>query len=154
MLRLANSESIHATLMRSQLRWAGYVHRMQDSRLPKKLLYGELSSGRRSSGRPKLRFKDTLKLSLKQCDIPHSTWERAAEERSAWRSAVQTGVSAFEKNRIRNKELKRQRRKDSDISDYRPDAVSQIPCPHCNRVFRAKIGLISHLRTHPRPPVI
>lgn len=149
-LQRAEMESIHATLMRSQLRWAGHVHRMDDSRLPKRLLYGELSSGKRSLGRPKLRFKDTLKASLKQCDIPHATWEKTAEGRSGWRAAVKTGVAAFEERRSTEKEQKRQRRKDS--ANSQPSSAPQIPCPHCNRHFRAKIGLISHLRTHPPSP--
>ena len=39
-LQQAGMESIHAMLMRSQLRWAGHVVRMPDERLPKQLLYG------------------------------------------------------------------------------------------------------------------
>ena len=38
----AGMESMHAMLMRSQLRWAGHVVRMPDKCLPKQLLYGEL----------------------------------------------------------------------------------------------------------------
>ena len=34
----------------------------------------------------------------------------------------------------------------SAISEHTP-----LPRPHCNRHFWAKIGLISHLRTHPTP---
>ena len=149
-LQRAEMESIHATLMRSQLRWAGHVHRMDDSRLPKRLLYGELTQGKRSLGRPKLRFKDTLKAALKSSDIPLTSWEQIADDRPAWRAAVKTGVTGFEVRRTAEKEQRRQRRKDSASSQASSDP--QIPCPHCCRHFRAKIGLISHLRTHPPPP--
>ena len=46
-LQMAKMESIYAILMRSQLR-ATHVHRMDDCRLPKRLLYGELSTGKHS----------------------------------------------------------------------------------------------------------
>ena len=94
---------MHAILMRSQLRWGGHVHRMEGSRLP----YGELSSGKRTVGRPKIHFKDTLKASLKHCDIPHSIWEETADDRPAWRSIVKNGVADFEERRIRDKKQKR-----------------------------------------------
>ena len=58
-------ESIRAILMRSQVRWIGHVHHMDDCHLPKRLLYSELSTGKRSLGRPKPRYRDTLKVSLK-----------------------------------------------------------------------------------------
>ena len=150
-LQRAEMESIYAILLRSQLRWAGHVHRMDDCRLPKRLLYGELSTGKRSLGRPKKRYKDTLKESLKYCDIPHSTWEETAKDRPLWRSLVRSGVSEFEEKRIRDKEQRRQKRKDRERSTSQPGSAPNIPCPHCNRHFRAKIGLISHLRTHPTP---
>lgn len=150
-LQRAESESIHASLLRSQLRWAGHVHRMDDSRLPKRLLYGELSTGKRPLGRPKLRYRDNLKASLKHCNIPHTSWEKTADDRSAWRSAVKTGVAAFEERRIKESEQRRQKRKDSAASQ--PSSFPHIPCPHCNRYFRARIGLVSHLRTHSTTPV-
>ena len=52
-LQRAESESIHAILLHPQLRRAGHVQRMDDSRLPKRLLYGELTAGQCSLGRPK-----------------------------------------------------------------------------------------------------
>ncbi|KAL8597728.1 hypothetical protein ACOMHN_001687 [Nucella lapillus] len=51
----AQMSSIDALLTQSQLRWSGHLVRMQDSRLPKQLFYGELTEGLRPRGRPKLR---------------------------------------------------------------------------------------------------
>jgi len=56
------------------------------------LLYSELTAAQRSLGRPKTRYKDSLKESLKRCDIPYSTWEAGAKDRPAWRSLVSKGV--------------------------------------------------------------
>ncbi|KAL8570481.1 hypothetical protein ACOMHN_034516 [Nucella lapillus] len=58
----AQMPSIDALLTQSQLRWSGHLVRMQDSRLPKQLFYGELTRGHRPRGRPKLRYKDTHKI--------------------------------------------------------------------------------------------
>ena len=43
---------------------------MPDEGLPKKVLNGELQVGKRSQGGQKKRYKDTLKASLKDFDIP------------------------------------------------------------------------------------
>jgi hypothetical protein len=61
----AKLPNIHTMLKSSQLRWAGHVARMEGTRLPKILLYGELSTGKRARDGPKKRYKDSLKISLK-----------------------------------------------------------------------------------------
>ena len=68
-LQQAGITSVEAMLMKTQLRWAGHVSRMEDHRLPKIVLYGELSTGHRDRGAPKKRYKDSLKKSLSTCHI-------------------------------------------------------------------------------------
>jgi len=58
-LQRANSTSIESILIKAQLRWVGHVIRMEEHRMPRCLMYGELWQGRRYQGRPKLRYKDT-----------------------------------------------------------------------------------------------
>jgi len=55
---------------KKNLRWAGHVHRMDNSRLPKQILYSQMKEGTRGVGRPRLRFKDTVKRNLKDLKIP------------------------------------------------------------------------------------
>ena len=58
-------QSVHTLLKLAQLRWTGYVTRLPDERLPKKILYGELQVGKRSHGGQKKRYKNTPKPPLK-----------------------------------------------------------------------------------------
>ena len=81
----ASFPSIYTILMQSQLHWAGHVVRMKDYHLPRKLLYGELSQGKRSQGGQKKRFKDTLKVSMKAFDIDPNYLEYLALDRDKWR---------------------------------------------------------------------
>ena len=80
-----------------------------NSRLPKQLFYGELSrdstrNSNRGTGRPKLRYKDSLKANLKRCHIDTVTWEKQAADRSKWRITINTKVTETEKAREMAKE--------------------------------------------------
>ena len=70
-----------------------------DERLPKKVFYGELQEGKRFEGGQKKRYKDTLKASLKDFDIPIGSWEQTAQERSKWRGLINKGAALDEKIR-------------------------------------------------------
>ena len=95
----AGIPSIHSLLQQAQIRWAGHVVRMTDSRLPKQLLYGELCEGKRSVGGQKKRYKDCIKASLQNLNINVSNWEQPTTNRTAWNSKIFTGVRAAEKRR-------------------------------------------------------
>jgi len=63
---------IEAFLLKAQLRWVGHIMRMPDSRIPEQIFLGQLASGKRLQCGPLLRYKDALKVNLKQCDIDPS----------------------------------------------------------------------------------
>ena len=88
---------MHTVLKLAQLRWTGHVIRMPDERLPKKVVYGELQEGKRSQGVQKKRYKDTLKASLKDFDIPVGFGEQTAQERSKWRGLINKGAALYKK---------------------------------------------------------
>ena len=129
-------------LLQQRLRWAGHVARMADHRLPKQTLFGELSSGYRSRGAPKKRFKDVLKSSLSSCQIDHRTWTTEAMDRDEWRHIVKSAVSTFEATRRVQAEEKRTRRKHRQATS--PEQT--FSCSHCNRLCGSRIGLHSHMR--------
>ena len=84
---------------------------MPEERLPKKILYGELEMGKRSHGGQKKRYKDTLKASLKDFNIPTESWEQIEQDRAMSRGFIRRGASEFEAKRISEAEQKRVQRK-------------------------------------------
>ncbi|KAI8484474.1 hypothetical protein Bbelb_377450 [Branchiostoma belcheri] len=67
----ANLHSIETMQTTRQIRWAGHLARMEDSRMPKAVFYGELCQRKREKqGSPRKRFKDQLKRQLTAADIP------------------------------------------------------------------------------------
>ncbi|KAL1263554.1 hypothetical protein QQF64_006293 [Cirrhinus molitorella] len=144
-----NLPSVYILLMKAQTRWAGHVVRMPEHRIPKQLLYGELSQGKRSCGGQKKRYKDTLKASLKSMDIDPTFWEILAQDRSTWRILINQDCQISESRRTRAQE------KQALCKARVANAVTMVPtrvCPTCGRTFHARIGLISHLRTHRGQP--
>ena len=119
---------------------------MDGSSIPKQLFYGERSEGKRSQGGQKKRYKDSLKASLKTLQIDTSTWENAALDRLKWRSEITMDATAAEKRRMT--EAAEKRRKRNDFTTINHQNTSTHVCHICNRLFQARIGLISHLRTH------
>lgn len=87
-LRRAGLPSMDDLVIRKNLRWTGHVLRMEPGRLPKQILYSQLTEGKRKKGRPRLRFKDTIKRNLKWRSISPSQLSTLAMQRPAWREAV------------------------------------------------------------------
>ncbi|PFX27021.1 hypothetical protein AWC38_SpisGene8312 [Stylophora pistillata] len=122
-----------------------HIARMEDTRLPKQIFYSELSEGQRPRGRPRLRYKDTLKRSLKKCNISVDQWENMANDRSAWPTATHKAVESFEHERRSRQVAKRAARKARSERTQHSTA-----CPDCGRSCASQFGLRSHRRTHLR----
>ena len=75
--------SVESQLRSKRLRWYGHVCRMPDTRLPKKVLYGQVK-GRGVVGRPRKIWNDVLLSDTHCLNIrrPHSD----AQNRSAWKA--------------------------------------------------------------------
>ena len=80
--------SMEDLLIRKNLRWTEHLMRMSQDRLSKQILYSQLSSGHRKRGRPRLRFKDTIKRNLKLRDIKIDSWTSLSQQRDKWRTTV------------------------------------------------------------------
>ena len=104
--------------------------------------------GKRSHGGQKKRYKDTLKAALKDFNIPTESWEQIAQDRTKWRGLMKRGTGEYEAKKISEAEQKRAQRKARAKASPTELSSSDLSCSVFNRQFRAKIGLISHFRTH------
>ena len=68
-LSRAGLPTMYTLLRQRRLRWLGHVRRMEDGRIPKDILYGELALGRRTTGRPHLRYKYVCARDMKAVGI-------------------------------------------------------------------------------------
>ena len=144
MYRRTGSGSLESQIGRRQLRWIGHVIRMDDSRVPKQILYGELSTGRRKAGGQRKRHKDHVKTTLKKFEIPPDMLETYAADRSGWRARCHEGEKKCLQSRNELMGLRRQRRHQQDTIV----ADGSFPCTICDKVCRSRIGLLSHLKAH------
>ena len=80
--------SMEDLMVRKNIRCTGHLMRMSPDRLPKQVLYSQLSSGYRKRGRPRLRFKDTIKRNLKLRDIKIDSRTSLSQQRGKWRATV------------------------------------------------------------------
>ena len=69
-----------------RIRWLGHIERMQDTAIPKKMLYGKLYATRRR-GRPKMRWLDDVSMDLRKMGL--NEWKDRARNREAWRHVVE-----------------------------------------------------------------
>jgi len=73
------------TLLRQHgMRWISHVRRIEDGRIPKDILYGELAVGKRSHGCPQLRYKDVCKQDMKALEINPENWKDIAQTAAAF----------------------------------------------------------------------
>ena len=89
-----------------------------------------------------------LKASLKNFNINPDTWENLAATRTAWRSEIRRGATQYKNIRIKKAEDKRAERKNRMYTESSIPNSTDFVCQTCQRHFRARIGLISHTRTH------
>lgn len=140
----AGLPSIECMINQHRLRWVGNLIRMSDSRIPKQMLYGELSVGKRPRHKPKLRFKDCVKSSLSACNFDLDKWESLAANEPEWRKQLLFGVKSAELIRTTHEKLKRAVRK----REYVEISDSHFVCEICSRVCLSKAGYKSHMRSH------
>ena len=116
---------------------------MDEGRLTKGLLYGELAQGTRPKGRPKLRYKDVTKRDMGQCGLDLDTWEEQVDDRSVLRRAIKQAVKDAEEVRHMKNTQKRNKRKEQQ---QQPQQPSSFLCAKCGRDCHSRVGLFSHSR--------
>ena len=137
--------SIKAILLKSHLRWAGHVSRMDDHQLPKIALYGEHSTGYCNRGAPKKRYKDSRRSLLMPATLTIDN-DLLSADRVTWRHIIHLAVSSFEDSRKNNLRKKRRRRKNREASTTTTVPGVTFDCSRCDRTCLFRIGLVSHER--------
>lgn len=113
--------SMFSILSQRRLHWLGHVCRMDDGRIQKDILYGQLATGTRPTGRPALRYKDVCKRDLKSCSMNPTDLKTTTSDRSSWWVNVKTGVKQTKEQReIQREEKKR-------CKQQRPQSVTAPP---------------------------
>ena len=85
---------------------------------------------------------------LKTSTIPTESREHIAQDRTKWQGLIRRGVGEYKAKRISEAEQKHAQRKARAKASPTELSSSDLSCSICNRQFRARLGLISHLRTH------
>ena len=98
----------------ARLRWSGHVVRMDDSRIPKMLLYGRLANGQSRRGNHST-YINKLKGTLTSCNISRANFEVLARERPKWRAVSKAGVRIAEAGRMKKLTDKRELRKARNV---------------------------------------
>ena len=73
-----------------RLRWAGHVTKIEENGSTFKIVTGKLQE--RTSGRPRRRWEDNIKIDLKVIGIDTRNWVDSAKDRDYWRALVQYGI--------------------------------------------------------------
>jgi hypothetical protein len=91
-------------------------------------------------------------INLFATGISCESWEELATRRSDWRTAVNTGLSNFERTRLEDLDAKRQIRKTRPKPSYHYtyNSSGELYCSLCHRSFKTKFGFASHSRAHAR----
>ena len=143
-IAMSSSCSMQVSLLKWRLRWLGHVRRMDEGRIPKDILYGLISEGKRRRGRPLLHYRDVIRFDLLAAGIDLATWETSAFDRPTWRRVVTDGARRFEARR--HEEEDANRAKEKRRAEEKLDLGDEFACDRCGRQCRARIGLISQGR--------
>lgn len=133
---------VEAVIRRRRLLFLGHVERMDVSRLPYRVLHGELSRGIRPKGKSERQFRHSVKEDLQKFDIPEKTWQYLAHDKKKWKATVNQGLVTFlarwradrieQRNKDRAAEMNRRRARGEVLQDT---AAARYPLQSMNHAL-------------------
>ena len=101
--RFGMDESLEDTIIVRHLHWLGHLARMEDDRVPKKMLFGWLPRPRPPHG-TKMRWWDRVRKDLRKFGIDERTWYTEAQERVKWKKKWHRGPGESTTRRLQEDE--------------------------------------------------
>jgi hypothetical protein len=92
---LYSSLNVVRVIKSRRMRWVGHVARRGEGRGVYRVLVGRPES-KRPLERPRRRWKDNIKLDLREIGIDGANWIHLAQNRVQWRDFVNTVMNLFE----------------------------------------------------------
>ena len=136
-------------MMMMMMMMVGHSRKMEDSRIPKDILYGELAQGKRPIGRPHLRFKGVVKRDLVGMKINIDSWEQLADDWAKWRATVYKHIMASEARRHEiAAEKGRVRSERSAAQQEGANITNTYQCDLCGRQCLSRIGLYTYFSSN------
>ena len=89
---LYRSPNIVRMIKSGRLRWAGHVSRIEEARRDFKIL-SDKTAGKRPLGRQRRRWKDNIRMDLKETGINKRNWFDSAQDRNYWRALVNAALN-------------------------------------------------------------
>ena len=154
--RFGMEESLEDIIAARCLRWLGHMARMDDHRLPKKVLFGWLPQRRPAHG-TKIRWRDRVRKDMMKFKIEERSWFSLAQERSSWRGKCRAGLEEATRKRVEEDALKctanavRSAGGSGSVAATKP-----FHCDTCLRSFRRPQYIARHrcVTTRPRGQVM
>jgi hypothetical protein len=83
------SPSIIRMIKSGRMKWTGHVARMREKRNAYRILVGN-PEGKRPLGRPRRRWKDNIRMDLREIGWDCMDWIDLAQDRDQWKAFVYT----------------------------------------------------------------
>ena len=79
-------------MIKSRLRWAGHVARMEEGRSAFKMLTDK-PTGKRPLSRPRRKWEDNIRMNLEEIGINAGNWVDSVQDRNFLRALVNTALN-------------------------------------------------------------
>ena len=143
--RFGMDESLEDTIIARRLRWLGHLARMEDDRVPKKVLFGWLPQPRPPHG-TKMRWRDRVRKDLRKFGIDERTWYTEAQERVKWKK-WHSGLGESTTRRLQEDEQRNATRRTTRSGEQPANVDTPLrpfTCDTCKRSFRRHQDIARH----------